>query len=208
VDLFPAPVFPAYPASLLMPIATSDPDLLDETCQNFCVQMIERRPDRKYVGSKGSKQVFLRWVLIYTHWATVRGRGPLSLQGGFDFNAIAAAGGDLAMPAEELELVVIIRKWMAELPPAERAAVTETLNSLPCNCPSPDVHYVRNSRGLARLFQKAAAAGVIESGSGGRRRRLPRCPRKRRPNVRVVRRMGQRFACQVSRPVPDSVEVQ
>lgn len=181
-------------------LGTVDADVLADTVQEFCGQMIERRPDLAYVPGKGSKRVYLKTILRYVHYRTLRGWAGGSAEA-IDVDLVGDDDhGGPAAPAEAADLLDAISRWSAHLPVAERAAIVEVLTGDPCRCPSRSVHHVRSCRGLRRLRDKARASGMTPDVASSPRQ--PRRTRVRRPNVRVVRRLGQRSDCQPPRSVP------
>jgi hypothetical protein len=188
-------------------LKTSDTQIVEDTCQEFCRQMIEFRPDMAYLGSMAPKEAYLAVVLRYTHWRMLTKSMPLCTSDDIDFDLAEDERGGTAVMAEHRELIALLGDWAGELPESERAAMAETIASLPCNCPSKLVHRVRCSRALSRLRTRAQVAGLCEAEPISRSRRPSRSRPPRPANIRVVRRLAQRSGCASSQTVPECSDV-
>ena len=176
-------------------LKTANSEVLEESCQEFCLTMIKYRPDLSYDPQKGSKVAFLAKILAYTHWRTLRGKSSVVVTEGFDLDHAEASPNDSACAVEQRELVELAREWITHLPESERLAVAETVNSMPCSCPSKAVHNVRLCRGIKRICGMAKVQRLRGTRPCSRRLRFPHNRRVRLPNTRLLPRVSQRFSC-------------
>ncbi|MGD0462103.1 MAG: hypothetical protein ABSB74_06415 [Tepidisphaeraceae bacterium] len=176
-------------------LRTRNPVDLEDSCQNFCVTMIDDRPDLRYDASKGPKDAFLSRILTNVHYQTLRGKRSLTGTDGLDIDNMEALESGPVYAADQRDLFELVRQLNFELPECERLALSEVLDSTQCSCPTKAVHRVRFCRALQRIRVMADARKLRDSRSGSRRVRFPRTRRVRFPNMRLVGSVSPRFCC-------------
>ena len=183
----------------------SDPDALEETCQEFCLTMIKYRPDLAYAYQKASKRVYLARILMYTHWRTMRSRRPEGAGGHFNVDSVEGTPNDPSMGAEQRDLLDVARGWIPLLPESERLGANEAFGLKSCSDVSKRLRRVRVSRAEKRMRRLAIARGLHDRPHHSHRVRFSRTRRIRVPDSRLVAKETQQLACANDDSMSDSL---
>lgn len=150
---------------------------LDDTCQAFCLVMIERRPDLMYDSAKGSKAAFLAGVLWHTHWRGQRAERRHELDHDVDSSLMKDPAPGPAVVAEQGDLASLLRQWVSELPLCQQLALGGDRATDGSHCRTRNALHIRRCRAKNRLRARADAHGLRD-----RRPRASlktRCPQSR-----------------------------